>query len=288
MTFAASLAKASGKKPVWLYQFTVGSTVYRVTRRPSTLFGGPGYVTSAGQPDASFVGSTNWTPMPLETGKLTQSSETARAEWEVALPAQSALGLAIRNHQDISKIEVKAWQTFDDDPDEEYVVRFQGRVSVRKPGIIMLSLVCETGLSELKFQANPAVIQRPCRHCHYFTPTDPDDAGCKLDPDDWKVSGVASSNTGTLVICNEALAQPDGHYTYGLLFWSGQEFFIQSHLGNQLRLDRPPVGMPGFAGIEIAPGCDGSLTRCAFFNNTDNHGGFPFMTETPWTGWAIV
>jgi hypothetical protein len=288
MTFAASLAKASGKKPVWLYRFTVGATVFHVTRRPSTLFGGPGHVTAIGQPDATFLASQNWTPMPLEHGKLTQSSETARSEWEVSIPAQSTLGIAIRDHEDISKISVKAWQTFKDDVDEEYVVRFEGRVSVRKPGTIILSLVCETGLSELKYQSNPVVIQRPCRHCHYFTPTDANESGCKLDPDDWKVAATASSNTGTLVICNEALDEDDGHYTYGLLFWSGQEFFILSHLGNQLRLDRAPIGMPGFASIDIAPGCDGSLARCEFFENTDNHGGFPFMTETPWTGWAIV
>ncbi len=288
MTFAASLAKASGKKPVWLYRFTVGASVFYVTRRPSTLFGGPGHTTGIGQPDASFLATQDWTPMPLEHGKLTQSSEVARSEWEVSIPAQSTLGLAIRDHDDPSKIGVKAWQTFTDDPDEEYVVRFEGRVSVRKPGIIILSLVCETGLSELKYQANPVVIQRPCGHCHYFTPDDPEEAGCKLDPDDWKVSGTASSNTGNLVICNEALLQPDGTYTYGLLFWSGQEFFILSHIGNQLRLDRAPVGMPAFAGIDIAPGCDGSLTACQSFDNIENHGGFPYMTETPWTGWSVV
>jgi hypothetical protein len=290
MTFAASLAKASGKKPVWLYRFTVGSTVFHVTRRPSTLFGGPGHVTAIGQPDATFLASQNWTPMPLEHGKLTQSSETARSEWDMMIPAQSALGIAIRDFTDISRITVKAWQTFSDDIDEEYVVRFDGRVARRKPGLITMSLVCETGISELKFQAHPSIIQRPCRHCHYFSPSEPDEAGCRLDPDDFKVSmGAGPGSTSREVLVPDAGLSPDGHYTYGLMFHDGEEYFIESHVGTLITIDRPATIIPFVTTVELAPGCDGSMTVChGTFDNSLNHGGFPHITETPWTGWTVT
>lgn len=287
MTFAASNAKTSGKKPVWLYRFTVGSSVWHVTRRASSLFNTPAHVTSAGQPDASFAGSTNWSPMPIETGRLDQSSEAVRQQFEISIPTQSALGQAILAHKNLTLIEVKVWQTYLDDPDQEYVVRFQGRVERRQPGLIVTKLVCGSSLSELKYQANPPIIQRACRHVHYFTPADANEAGCRLDPAPFKVNA-----TTNLIISPYRLKVPaagtDGSYTYGLLFHDGDEFFIEEHSGNELTLDRAISGVAPFVTtFQIAPGCDGSMARCQFFSNTLNHGGFPHITETPWTGWSI-
>ncbi len=294
MTFAASLAKTSGKRPVWLYRFIVGSEVWHVTRRGSGLWGLPTYTTLTGAPDADFVADVDWSPILLDHNQIAQSAEAQRQELEIMVQTSNVVCQSILDYAGTADIQVKIWQVFTDDPNLEYVVKFSGRVRKRKAGLILTTLYCDDGLTDMNFGANPVVIQQPCRHCHYFT--DPDDAdapGCRLDPVDFQVAGVVAAVSQKTVTIDD-IGAPDGDFSYGLLIFGTTEIYITSHVGTTLTIEARNIALEtallgGPVDVFLAPGCDGSVTRCNDrFDNILNHGGFPLIKDTPFDGRSIV
>lgn len=100
--------------------------------------------------------------------------------------------------------------------------------------------------------------------------------------------------TGRVVTVPAAALQPDGTFTAGILVWSGQERFIESHVGDQLILETEMTGLAaalagGDEPAEVAPGCNLTPEVCLnVFSNIENFGGFWWMTETPFDGRSIA
>jgi hypothetical protein len=294
MTFAASQAKKSGKRPVWLFRFIVGSEVWSVTKRGASLRGNPGHTTDAGAPDEDYIATQDWTPIVIDNGEIAQSSDAERQEFEITLATANVVGQSIMDYKGTADIQVKVWQTYLDDPDQEYVVKFSGRVRNFKAGILLTTLFCDDGLTDMDFNANPVVIQQPCPHCPYFTdPDDPDAPGCRLDPDDFKVAATVSAISRKTVTIAEAALSADGEYTYGLLIYGSTEIWIESHFGDQITIEARNVALEtallgGPVDVFIAPGCDGSMSRCdGRFSNRLNRLGFDLIKDTPFDGRSL-
>ncbi len=288
MAFSDYLSQIFGKKAIWLYKIVVpGVATYYVTSRSKKRGNAPSFLSSAGKPDATFLIDTGWTSMAILNGGVTQTTQSEKAEVMVSLPTTSEIAQAVINYDGQADVSVSIWQTFVGDPDEEYASKFAGRVVTVRPVLLAVDLVCEEGFTAMSRSSVAQVIQRPCRHAHYFT--NDDGGGCRLDIDDWKQAVSITVATGKIVTVPLAALQPDGTYTAGVLFWSGNEYFIQSHVGSVLTLEKTPVGLSGVlpAAAEIAPGCNLTPENCIVFGNIANFGGFWFMTETPFDGRAI-
>lgn len=282
MAFADFVAQIFGKRKIWLYKIVLpGVATYHVTSR------GSDYESSVGKPDASFLIATNWTSTAILNNGVTQTTRSERAEVKVSMPTTHEITQAVIAYGASEKITVSIWQTFLDDPDEEYKLKFTGRIVNYEPGRLAVTFVCEEGFTEMSRSSVAQVLQRPCRHAHYFT-TD-DGGGCGLDVDDWKQSvEVTAVSLRTLTIPLAAL-QPDGTFTAGILFWGGNEYFVESHVGETVVLESSPIGMVALLPetADIVPGCNLTPANCLSFSNILNFGGFWFMTESPFDGRAL-
>ena len=283
MAFADYLGQIFGKRQVWLYRITVpGVATYHITSR------GRDYTSSASKPDATFTSTTNWTSTAILNGGITQTTNSNRAEVNISLPTSQTIAQAILNYTGQSKVSVSIWQTFAGDPDEEYALKFVGRVITVRPGLMATTIVCEEGFTAMARSSVAQVMQRPCRHAHYVTAQD--GGGCRLNVNDWKQAVTITAITGRVVTVPLASAQPAGSFTAGILFWNGGEYFIESHSGASLTLESVPPGLAAALpeAADLVPGCKLTPQNCLLFNNIANFGGFWFMTETPFDGRSIA
>lgn len=282
MAFSDYLGQVFGKRAVWLYRIVIpGIATYHVTSR------GRDYTSSADKPDATFTSSTNWASTAILNGGVTQTTQSERAEVRVSLPTTGAIAQAILAYDGQGDISVTIWQTFAGDPDEEYARKFAGRVVTVQPGLLAVTLICEEGFTAMARSSVAQVMQRLCRHAHYFTTAD--GGGCRLDVDDWKQAVEITAIAGRVVTVPLAAVQPDGTFTAGILFWGGGEYFVQSHVGSALTLEKAPPGLAALLpeDADLVPGCNLTPQNCLTFDNIENFGGFWFMSETPFDGRAL-
>ena len=282
MAFSDYLGQVFGKRAVWLYRIAVpGVATFHITSRGRNFTSGPF------RPNASFPLGQTFVPAAILNGGVTQTTNAQRAEVSINLPTTGPIAQAILAYDGQGDISVSMWQTFAGDPDEEYAEKFVGRVVSVQPGLLATTLVCEEGFTAMARSSVAQVMQRLCRHAHYFTADD--GGGCRLNVDDWKQAVSITAITGRIATVPLAAMQPSGAFTAGILFWGGNEYFIQSHSGSTLILESVPVGLAALLpeDAEIVPGCNLTPENCAAFSNIANFGGFWWMSETPFDGRAL-
>lgn len=280
MAFSDYVSQIFGKRAVWLYRIVIpGVATYHVTSR------GRNFTSSAGKPEATFLAAQVWTSTAILNSGVVQTTQSQRAEIDVSLPTTGEIAQALLAYRGEGEVSLSVWQTFAGDPDEEYARKFSGRVVSVQPGLLTVRLICEEGFTSMARSSAAQVMQRPCRHAHYFTYED--GGGCRLDVDDWKQAVVITAATGRVMTIPLAGLQPPGSFSAGLLFWGGNQYFIENHSGNQITLESVPIGLVTPASADIAPGCNLTPQNCIAFNNIANFGGFWFMTDTPFDGRAL-
>lgn len=286
MSFASYVARVFGKRPVWLYRIAIpGGATYHMTSR------GRDFVSPANKPDTGYPAGQTFAKTAIINGGVTRTTQSERAEVALNLPTIHPLIQAVLGYERQTDIEVTIWQTFVGDPDEEYALKFSGRVVRVQPGYFATELICEEGFTAMRRSSVAQVLQRLCRHAHYHTSDD--GGGCRLDIDDWLQAMTITAATGRVVTVPLAAVQPNGTFTAGILQWSGQERFIESHVGNQLTLETELTGLTaalagGSQSVQVAPGCNLTPERCNEFANIANFGGFWWMTESPFDGRSIA
>lgn len=281
MTFAAISNLISGQRPFFLYLFRRGGVEYRFTSLPTDLTR-----TVAG------VSGTVWTAAPISHGRIPYSSESYRSEFPITFPLSDAFARGFLAPLGIEPASVTVWRGFLNDPDAELVVKYKGTVIGGRPSESAgtITLVCMSGLSQLMRRGLSAVFQRPCRHVVYF-------GGCRLNLADHQTVATVSALTvdGLTATVAAAAGQDDGYYRAGIIEFNGAREMIVSHVGATLKLTAPLPGLAaqiaadGSASIKIAPGCNLTMSTCRTrFDNLNNFGGFPYISDTPFDGRSIV
>lgn len=280
MSFSTIAQLVSGQRPVWLYELTfAGETVFYTSRLKS-------YVTPAGKPASDFTGSTVWQGRPVSHSKIRRADSNLRLATEIGLPNSDSFARQFLDDAGTLESLVRIWQGFENDPDDEYQIKFRGRVVATKRAFASVVLLAESGETVTRRKGIPALLQRPCRHPLYF-------GGCKLSYNAWKVGATASALTNSTVTVAAAANKPDGWYNGGILEYKGQMQTIRKHVGTSLQMlsGIPKLTADIAAGplvVTIAPGCDRTINTCRDkFDNLLNHGGLDKLSETPFDGRSI-
>lgn len=290
MSFASILATVSGKKPVWLYVFELAGVRTYYTARPvaygQTNFDFFDQLDVFADPD--FFTRT-YSPVPIARSKITRTSVVRRAEVDVVFPRTNSLAQQFRDNAGAEASRVQILQVFANDPDAEVVPIFVGRVVAVKPGLVSITLTVENAFTAMRRKALALTMQRLCNHAQYFDPG-PNYAGCKLNLASWQVSATATAIATKVVTVTEAASYDDGYFSGGIMEYGTDRAFILKHAGTALTMLRLPAGLAtaiagGSQSVKIAPGCNLTFQMCsAVFENTDNFGALPFMTDTPYDG----
>jgi hypothetical protein len=293
MAFADFVARVFGKTAVWVYRIEVPGDTYHLTGWPFDVSVG-GWQSGADRPSDAYPTGQLFDFTGISRGEITETTASSRSEVWVSLPTSHPAMIAAREWDEPEEIRVTIWVTYLDDPDEEYVTRFIGRVTSIEVGQVLSRLICEDALTEMDRASAAQVASVLCRHTHYFT--EADGSGCTLDIEDWLQAALVTAATGKILTVPAAALQPDGTFFLGILRYDGTEFLIARHEGETLQLDRIPPGLAaalsvGDVDVDIAPGCDLRAETCRDrFDNILNHGGLTFMErgETPFDGRSIA
>ena len=279
MSYKSILATVFGKRPVWLYQITLGADVHYLTTRSG------GVTTPIGKPNVSFTAATTWTPTPLHRGKINQTGNLLEAEMEISLPASLPIAAALVADVSFNVATIRVWHGFENDPDGEFVQRFEGRITKIRTGADWVKIGCENDETVAKRPAGSVVIQRPCRRVVYEPLT-----GCPVDFNAQAVPATITAKSGLLLTFTETIAHDDGWYSNGRIKFGGVTQMITNHTATQFRIlaDIPAIDVEiaasGSASVQIARGCRNIVEDCVYFGAHLDFGGFQYMTESPFDG----
>lgn len=276
MSFAALQQAVFGKRSVWLYRLEHLGQVANLTSgsRPVVASLGLG-----GSPD-----ETEFLPEVITHTRILRTSAIGREETQLVFPESSQLARSYLGENGYQANLVRIWRGYAEDTDGEFELVFRGRVIAAQPRWTRITLQAQNRFTELAGKGISAVMQRPCRHAHYF-------GGCGLVLSEWQVAGGVTAVSGSGVTVPEAAAAAAGSYSGGILEWNGAKQLITRHVGSALSLLAPIPGLaaalvasPPSVPVLIAPGCNLTRERCVQFGNIANFGGFPFMEGNPYDG----
>lgn len=276
MSYASLLATKFGTSAIWLYEFTRDGTTTRLCAAPT---------------DYTDGNSVVWTASPVTHTRFRITSSIGRAETMFVFPQSNTFARGYLTDLSYGDNTVTVYREFKNQSPEARVVKFRGRVIGTKPMFTRLTLLAENRFTEARRKALHPVMQHPCRHALYHTSQN--GFGCRLSISAFQTAGTLSDLTGNVATVSGAASQANGYYSGGVLEWNGKFQLITAHTGDYLTLLGPLDGLAaalvsaGSAGVsvDIAPGCDRTRATCSTrFNNLDNHGGFPWMDETPFDG----
>lgn len=282
MTYDLLEASTAEARPLFLYQFAEGASLWRFTSRAADWVVPGG--TFADEP-----GDTTWTASAISHGNVIQSGDPRRVDLSVTFPLSDPFARRYLGSRGSAVTTLTIFRGHEQVPDE-VVAHWKGRiVSARVEGV-RITLQAESLFTAMRRQGVRAKYQRLCRHVLYA-------GGCRLDIEDFLVAATATSRSGLQITVPEAASQPDGWYRGGVLRHAGVPGFIIGHVGSTLTLaGRLPeleaaIDDPGVtASVGIAPGCDLRRDTCASrFDNLLNFGGFPDIPgRNPFGGSSII
>ena len=293
MSWSSWATTRVGAKPVWLYSlskdgdtayYTSGSKSYSAAPatmqldifRVSDLFSRINFF------EETFL------PRAISHSTIRATHNPGKKQVTFALPRSDAFAQKCLGGLGIAKTSVEVWQGFENDLVKEFPRMFRGEISIVKPSWMRIDLVCEDVSSALRNKAIAAVVQRPCRHALYH-------GLCTLDVADFAEPGTAVSLSSRLLTVTEAAAQQDGYYSGGLVAYGQALQFITEHKGDKLSLLgavgslEADLANNGPQLVTIAPGCNRTMQVCRDrFSNSDNFGGFEFLTDSPFDGRSVI
>jgi hypothetical protein len=277
MAFADLESSTEGGRPVALYEFTMGSTVWRYTSADEDLVvGGQTYVRAAIQDDG-----------------VKQSGEAIADALQIQGPVTLGPAQVFMSGAPSQPILVSIrWMH---EGDSEVRVVYTGEISqINYPMPGQARITCETLASSMRREGLRLAWQRTCPYSLY------DPLTCRVNKSAWGVTFTVRGISGRTVYVTFASSKPAGYYNGGFVEWQhptrGIEYlgidregdtsgFVGPLPGDPLEMDGLPNNLyVGSTGIAY-PGCNFTPERCQFFGNYDNYGGFPLMPgKSPFDG----
>lgn len=278
MSFDTQESSIESGRPVALYEFAMGSTVWRYT--------------SADQD--RIVGGQTYSKVPISDDGVRQSGEAIADALQIEAPAWIGPGQVFMTGAPSTPILVTIrWKH---EGSSEVRVVYSGEISqVNYPIPGRCKITCETLSSSMRREGLRLAWQRSCPYSLY------DPLTCRLEKAAWGVAFTVVGVSGRSAAFEFAETKAQGYFDGGFVEWvhplRGLEF---------LAIDRDPsgsfVGPPtpgqttliledfptnlyvGATGIAY-PGCNFTPERCQEFGNYNNYGGVPLMPgKSPFDG----
>lgn len=268
MTYDAREVSADLGSPVELYEFVRGARRIRITSADRDI----------------VFGANTFARAPVARTAIESSIESARSGITVTVPRSMEVAEWHRVAPPADAVLLTIWQSHTGDPDNEFVVVWQGRVMAVEFSGVTAEIACENVYSSIRRAGLRRCWQRPCPHVLYGPE-------CGVSRETFQQAGTATVVSGlTLTVPAFAalgsqlaggylqLALPDGQF---------ERRAISAHAGSSVTIAQQIVGLAAGASIIAYPGCDhtDTATGCQRFSNTLRYGGMPFIPrKNPFDG----
>jgi uncharacterized phage protein (TIGR02218 family) len=228
---------------------------------------------------ARSYNSKLYTPETITRTEIDQNQELSSGSIKVEIPKTNDVASRFVSYIPEAPLSLVIFRGHDGEADSETVMNFTGRVA----SAMFVGEVCElTVVPEqdvLKRRVLGPKYQCQCNRVLY-------DAGCGVDKNSFKLTGVVSSVSADLVTATVFTSQANGWLDAGYLEKGTQRRMIISHTGNQVRLIAPMDGLVVGDTVTAYAGCMRTRAVClAKFNNLAKFFGFDKIpTKNPFNG----
>ncbi|WP_051299232.1 phage BR0599 family protein [Marinobacterium litorale] len=231
------------------------------------------------------VGGYTYTSVPITRDKISDDGNPDDGNaLNIEITGINPLGDLFRVQPPEKLVTVKIRETELDDPDQQVIATWSGRVVTVGWEWPWMTAACERISTSLKATGCRARYQRQCRHVHYGT-------GCGLSRASYEVADtVTALSNRTLLTLPAAAGFDDGYFAGGILELDGIMRLIINHTGDHVTINRQLLDLAVGSAVKIFPGCDRSAATCdAKYSNIDNYGGFDFIPpKGPFEGSSLV
>jgi hypothetical protein len=251
-------------KPVELYRFTQDSTVWTVT---------------SGNKKQAY-NSEIYLPISIGHATIKSSPNTNDSMLEVTVDLDNVMarGWFINIIDSVVNLQILRVDS------GTVATVWQGRLTATKPDDSKLTLVFDSGFSQVRRIGLRDQYQKICPHVLYGR-------GCFKNKADVAIAGTVATISGSTVTVSAASSKPDGYFNAGMIADSaGVLRFVTSHVGTVLILTRPLDSLTVGMSVNLYPGCARTTAACKDkFNNLANFGGFPWIPSVnPYDGTPIA
>lgn len=272
MTFNTIETSYDQGEPILLYKFALGNQSWCFT--------------SADRP-ITYAGNT-YEAISISRAAILQTQEIKQKTLKVTMPRDNAVPALFLIYPPSSSVMLTIFAMHYDDPDQQAVVDWMGRVMWPSWKGSTVELNCEPAYTSVQTLGLRRTIALNCPHV-LFGP------GCSLLPADFKTTGAISGVSNVTVSATVIGTKTDGYFSGGYLEWTSadgdylERRSILSHSGDSVVLDYASPELAIGVSINLYPGCDHTTPTCnAKFNNILNYGGCPYIPAlNPFGGGTI-
>lgn len=265
MTYQAYEESKRLGSPIELFEITIGNTNYRYTNNAKDI----------------TIGLDVYKANIIKRGSVTSSAAKEKSDLSLTIVKDDPLAAYFATQSPSIVIPLTVYRSHENDPDNEVVVTWTGRVIDTAFKKDYLEIKAESVLTSINRQGLTRTFSTNCAHTLY-------DANCRLLRGDWVVPvGILGVNARTITV--------SGASGLGTNYFRGG--YIEASIGNGI-LERRGIVASNDTTITVSynfsdlsntfnatayPGCSHNFTTCRDkFSNELNYGGFPYTpVENP-------
>ena len=261
MTFASLETSVESGRPIELYEFIIGSSVYRYT---------------SVEQQTSFGGYT-WFPRNITRSDPEQASDEQRQQLEISMPSDDEVTSRFIGIVPGQLMTLSVYRFHQGDP-EVYLLwtgKITGAAYTENGAKCTLRGVTTEGafsrpIPHFKYQSL-------CNHILY-------DGNCQVNKESFKFSAVVTATSGNQVTIPGISVLGADWAVGGYISSADTDFrLIVGQNGDILTMMLPFHSNPVGVTVDVYAGCDHTLATCnTKFNNRLNYGGYPYVpTKNP-------
>jgi len=252
-------------RPLELYRFALGGTVWRFTSADHTV----------------VMGEESFTPIYIQRGGFTKTGDARKATLEIKTSASNPVALKFRDGWLSWLMILTIYRHHYGDLD--FSVFWKGRVTSCRWAGSVATLNSENASTLFSRAGLRRSYQVGCPHALYK-------AGCNLDASAWAVSATVETVAGGLLSLDGIDAYPDGYFLGGMLKAGEDSRMVVAHSFGSITLVDSISSLEEGATVTLWPGCARTVNACLNkFNNLDNYGGLPYLpVKNPFSGDALI
>lgn len=269
MAFSSIETSDQGGRPLFLYQFELGTRVWRYTSADSSV----------------SANGALYESVFIEDDGVNQTGEAQSDTFKIRMPFATPVPQLFQVTPPINPIALKRYALHDGD--SEAVLNYVGfvtQVNASEPG--MAEVECLTLSPTMQRNGLRLGWSRGCPYSVY------DGATCRVNKASHAVQAVILTAAAGIVTTAAVAPYSDGYFSAGFIEWTDsytgaiERRGIDEHQGNQLRLLGKSDGLLEGMSMRVYPGCAKTMQVCQEkFNNLINYGGFPHMPgKSPFGG----
>lgn len=271
MTFSAYETSQAQGQPILLLDFVVLGVHWQYTTADRAIVNG----------------GITWQPASISIGNIKAGSEIKQQQITVTAPRDLLAAQQFYIYPPSTPMMLYVWALHYDDPDQQAVLQWVGRVMYPTWKGSSVEITCEPSYSSVQTTGLRRRYSITCAHVLYGN-------GCNLTPASFAASATLTAVSGFTLTATAFGAQPADYYSGGYIEWASSAGYterraITAHSGNTVTINYGAPDLGVGSAVTVYPGCDHTMGTCqSKFSNLANYGGTPYIPSINPLGGAQI